>query len=97
MDAFEVNQHLARGDTAQRGVLPKLDELAGESFVFKHDFGLDALPTESGVILIRGPRQYGKSVFIGLRARRPDSPSCPAKRGWRTIPLPPVISMPCRI
>jgi len=33
-------------------------------FVFKFDFGLEELPEEPGIILVRGPRQYGKSTWL---------------------------------
>lgn len=32
--------------------------------VFRPDFGLDELPEEPGVLLIRRPRQYGKSTWL---------------------------------
>ncbi len=69
MNTVEVNQQLAQGDAIKRGVLPKLDELAGEPFVFKLHFGLDKLPTEAGVILVRGARQYGKSTWLQSQIR----------------------------
>lgn len=34
------------------------------SAVFRLEFGLDEIPTEPGVILIRGARQYGKSTWL---------------------------------
>ena len=69
MNTFEVNQQLAQGDATQPGVLPKLDELAGERFVFRPHFGLDALPVEPGVILVRGARQFGKSTWLQTQIR----------------------------
>ena len=33
-------------------------------FVFDVHFGLDSLPTEPGIILIRGARQFGKSTWL---------------------------------
>ena len=69
MNAFEVNRLLASGEVRQPGVLPKLDELADERFVFHTDFGLDSLPESPGVILIRGVRQYGKSTWLQARIR----------------------------
>ena len=69
MNTFEVNQLLGQGDAIKGGVLPKLDELAGEPFVFKLHFGLDELPAEAGVILVRGARQYGKSTWLQSQIR----------------------------
>ena len=36
---------------------------------FRFSFGLDELPQEPGVILVRGPRQYGKSTWLELMLR----------------------------
>jgi len=69
VNTFEVNQLLGQGDAIKGGVLPKLDELAGEPFVFKLHFGLDELPSEAGVILVRGARQYGKSTWLQSQIR----------------------------
>jgi predicted AAA+ superfamily ATPase len=70
MNAFEVNQGLARGDITTPGVLPKMDQLSVEPFVFKLDFGLEQLPVEPGVIMVRGARQYGKSTWLQSQIRR---------------------------
>jgi predicted AAA+ superfamily ATPase len=64
MNAFEINQKLAQGNTHTQGVLPKIDQLAAVKFVFKTDFGLDELPPHYGVIMVRGARQYGKSTWL---------------------------------
>jgi predicted AAA+ superfamily ATPase len=69
MNTVEVNQRLAKGDVFSPGILPKMDELAGEPYVFRHRFGLDALPREGGVILVRGARQYGKSTWLQSQIR----------------------------
>lgn len=45
-------------------VLPHLAELGEAPFVFRMHFGLDELPGEPGLILVRGPRQYGKSTWL---------------------------------
>lgn len=52
------------GDYQLPGVLPHVDNLKTMRFIFKQDFGLSELPLEPGVILIRGPRQYGKSTWL---------------------------------
>lgn len=69
MNTLEVNQQLAQGDAVRHGVLPKLDELDGEPFVFRLHFGLAELPSETGVILVRGARQYGKSTWLQSQIR----------------------------
>ena len=70
MNSFEVNEELARGDTTKPGVLPKMDQLAAEPFVFDLDFGLEQLPLEPGVIMVRGARQYGKSTWLQSQIRK---------------------------
>lgn len=64
MNNYEINQSLILGDIKTPGVLPHVDHLAVSPFIFKQEFGLDELPREPGVILIRGPRQYGKSTWL---------------------------------
>jgi predicted AAA+ superfamily ATPase len=50
-------------------VFPHLDQLKESRFVFKFDFGLQKLPTEGGVIAVRGARQLGKSTWLEQQAR----------------------------
>jgi predicted AAA+ superfamily ATPase len=64
VNVSEINDHLLRGEIDRPGVLPHLDALARAPFRFQVDFGLAELPVEPGVILIRGPRQYGKSTWM---------------------------------
>lgn len=64
MDNSNINQHLTIGEWDAPGVLPHLESLKTLSFVFEPDFGLTELPLEPGIILIRGPRQYGKSTWL---------------------------------
>ncbi len=64
MDNQQINQHLLQGDIHKAGVLPHIDSLKSMAFVFEQDFGLDILPREPGVLLIRGARQYGKSTWL---------------------------------
>lgn len=64
MNALEINQALASGVHDSPGVLPKIDALKTQSAVFKINFGLDQLPCEPGILLIRGARQYGKSTWL---------------------------------
>lgn len=44
--------------------LPHVAALHGSGPVFRFEFGLDRLPTEPGVIIVRGPRRYGKSTWL---------------------------------
>ena len=64
MDALRTNQVLSRGEVGTPGLFPHLEGVARSSFVFRHSFGLDVLPEEPGLILVRGARQYGKSTWL---------------------------------
>jgi len=64
MDTAATNHALVQGTVRAHGVLPHLDALAKARYVFQPNFGLDALPEEPGVIVVRGPRQYGKSTWL---------------------------------
>lgn len=64
MDLKEFNSTLARGDINQAGLFPRLDILKTSKYVFTNDFGLACLPKEPGILIIRGPRQYGKSTWL---------------------------------
>ena len=69
MNSQEINRALSLGQLSTPGILPRLDELDRSAFVFRFDFGLDTLPTEPGLILVRGPRQYGKSTWLQQQIR----------------------------
>jgi hypothetical protein len=64
MDIAEINNALLLGKYDAKGVLPHLEALAISPFRFEVDFGLEILPNESGLLLIRGARQYGKSTWL---------------------------------
>ncbi|MGE0174347.1 MAG: ATP-binding protein [Oligoflexales bacterium] len=66
MNVNEINQHLGLGDLDLQVVLPHLGEYQKRSLPLPFEFGLNELPTESGIISIRGPRQYGKSTWLEL-------------------------------
>lgn len=63
MNVRQINENLLAGNL-KPGVFPHLDELKSLKYVFSTDFGLKALPEEPGLLLIRGPRQYGKSTWL---------------------------------
>ncbi|MBP9726564.1 MAG: ATP-binding protein [Gammaproteobacteria bacterium] len=64
MNIEALNNALALGNIDQKGLFPHLDQLANAPYVFDVDFGLKVLPTEPGILLIRGARQYGKSTWL---------------------------------
>lgn len=69
MNVKEINAALAGGRVDDPRVLPRLSMLSKSPFVFRFQFGLDRLPMEPGIIMIRGPRQYGKSTWLEQRIR----------------------------
>jgi len=64
MDIHTINTKLAQGDIDLPGLFPHFDRLKEMPYVFAVDFGLSELPTEPGMLLIRGARQYGKSTWL---------------------------------
>jgi predicted AAA+ superfamily ATPase len=60
----DVNHALLQGNIDQPGVFPRLDALREVGAIFRLEFGLPELPTEPGVVLIRGARQFGKSTWL---------------------------------
>lgn len=64
MDHQIINTILAQGEIEKPGVFPHLDQLNTASYIFEVDFGLQSLPQEPGILIIRGPRQYGKSTWL---------------------------------
>lgn len=64
MNNIEINRCLLDGRINEPGVLPHVEALRNQSFVFRPDFGLNRLPEEAGLLLIRGPRQFGKSTWL---------------------------------
>ena len=64
MDILEINRLLSEGKIDTPRLFPHLDELKLAPFTFRMDFGLEELPLEPGILLIRGARQYGKSTWL---------------------------------
>jgi uncharacterized protein len=60
----QVNTALLEGNLDLPGLFPRLETLAEAPAVFRVELGLESLPTEPGVILVRGARQYGKSTWL---------------------------------
>ena len=64
MDINTINVILSRGEINTANVFPHLSRLAKSPYQFHVNFGLDELPVEPGIIMIRGARQYGKSTWL---------------------------------
>ena len=69
MNVRSINECLIHGRLEEPGLFPHLEHLARSPYVFEFDFGLDELPREPGILLIRGARQYGKSTWLEARLR----------------------------
>ncbi|MFC1760805.1 ATP-binding protein [Planctomycetota bacterium] len=70
MNVKEINTALSTGNLDNIGLFPHLDELRSHAVTFDIDFGLQQLPRESGILCIRGPRQYGKSTWLEAQLRQ---------------------------
>lgn len=69
MNVRLFNQLLAQGKTEREDMWPRIVEMESKALQFRLEFGLDDLPTEPGLIAIRGPRQYGKSTWLDQHLR----------------------------
>ena len=48
---------------------PWIVEMESKAHQFRFEFGLNELSKEPGSIIIRGPRQYGKSTWLDMNLR----------------------------
>lgn len=64
MDIESINKNLSEGKLEISEMFPHFFRLKQSPFIFEVNFGLDTLPLEPGILLIRGPRQYGKSTWL---------------------------------
>jgi hypothetical protein len=97
MNVSDVNRALLRGGVDERGVLAHVEQLERRPFVFRFEFGLDELPADPGVILVRGPRQYGKSTWLELQLRETVRTFGPGSRPLRQRTNPAAARAPARI
>lgn len=68
MNVVDRNLLYLKGIVDGEGLLPHLESAPANAF-FSWDFGLPALPEAPGIIVIRGPRQYGKSTWLEYQLR----------------------------
>src|SRR3990172_2459228 len=64
------NSLLLQGEVDREDMWPRLVEYESRRNPFFFEFGLQELPREPGLILVRGPRQYGKSTWLDLKIRK---------------------------
>ena len=69
MNVQQINNHLLDGNLDVKGLFPKIEDLNKMPVQFKPEFGLDKLPDQPGLILVRGARQFGKSTWLELCLR----------------------------
>lgn len=61
----EMRNHLfLQGNFDIDGLFPSLETSLKQTVVFELDFGLEELPRQPGLIIIRGARQFGKSTWL---------------------------------
>ena len=68
MNVAERNSLYLKGIVESDGLFPYLENPPACGF-FAWDFGLDELPQAPGVIVVRGPRQFGKSTWLEQQLR----------------------------
>ena len=64
MNSDEINRILTTGEGELGDHLANWLALKSSRVVFPFEFGLTDLPEESGLIVVRGARQYGKSTWL---------------------------------
>ena len=64
MDIQSINNNLSQANIDIPGMFPHLDYLRSAPYIFSIHFGLEELPIEPGILIIRGARQYGKSTWL---------------------------------
>jgi hypothetical protein len=69
MDVKTINHILAEGNIDRDDMWPRIVEMKSKAHQFRFEFGLNELPKEPGLIIIRGPRQYGKSTWLDMNLR----------------------------
>ncbi len=69
MNVKQINTLLLSGNIDREDMWPRVTEYEQKSHPFFFEFGIKELPKEPGVLVIRGPRQYGKSTWLDLQIR----------------------------
>ena len=68
MNVVERNLLYLKGVADADGLFPHLETVPANAF-FPWDFGLPHLPEMPGIVVVRGPRQYGKSTWLEHQLR----------------------------
>ncbi len=70
MNVDQINALLLNGELDKKGLFPKIEILEKSKVQFEFDFGLPRLPSEAGILFIRGPRQFGKSTWLEMTLKQ---------------------------
>ena len=70
MNVDDTNLLLLKENIDYSAFSPRLKEYFSKKLILDFEFGLSQLPMEPGVIIIRGPRQYGKSTWLDLEIKK---------------------------
>ncbi len=70
MNVSTLNELLAEGKIDSPDMWPRISEYHSKSVLFEFEFGLKVLPIIPGMIIVRGPRQFGKSTWLDLSLRK---------------------------
>lgn len=57
MNVKQINELLSRGEIDREDMWPRIVEYEANARPFLFAFGLDRLPLEPGLVVVRGPRQ----------------------------------------
>lgn len=66
MDVKERNHHFLRGSIDREDLWPKMTEWQNQRHTFFFEFAPRELPKQPGLMLVRGPRQFGKSTWLEM-------------------------------
>ena len=69
MNVRQINELLLKGEIDREEMWPRITEYEAKAAAFSFEFGLRELPKEPGLIIVRGPRQYGKSTWLDMNLR----------------------------
>lgn len=69
MNVKQLNELLSRGEIDREDMWPRIVDYESKAAPFRFEFGLDELPRDPGLIVIRGARQMGKSTWLDLELR----------------------------
>jgi len=69
VDVRQFNALLTEGEVDREDMWPRIVAYESKAHPFRFEFGLRELPIEPAILMIRGPRQYGKSTWLDLELR----------------------------